>query len=77
MVARVQLLILEKELVDMFMDTLHSPYFERMVGSASTGLSDLVKVGEHIENGLKSGRLQGVSSVETIESESLSDSLEE
>lgn len=74
---RVQLPLSEKELVDMFMDTLQSPYFERMVGSASLSFSNLVNVREHIEGGLKSKRLPGVSSVQTIESESLRDSQEE
>lgn len=73
-VAHVKSSLLEKELVDMFMDTLQSPYFERTVGSALTSFSNLVKVGECIESGLKSERLQCVSSMQTIESKSLSDS---
>lgn len=57
--ARVQPPLLEKELVYMFMSTLQGPYLDRMVGSASAGFSDLVVAGEHIENCLKSGKIQG------------------
>lgn len=48
--------LLDRELADMFMDTLQSPYFRMMVGSASLDFYDLVKVGEHIESGLKRGK---------------------
>lgn len=48
-----------------------------MVGGASSSFSDLVKIGEHIKNGLKSGRIQGASSSQTSETESLSSSKEE
>lgn len=43
--AQVQPPLLDKELVDMFMSTLQSPYFGMMVGSASLDFSDLMKVG--------------------------------
>lgn len=49
--------LLEKELVDMFTDTLHSPFYEKMIGSVSTGFSDLVTIGERIEHGLNSGKI--------------------
>lgn len=49
--------LLEKELVDTFTDTLHSPFYEKMIGSSSTGFSDLVTIGERIEHGLKSGKI--------------------
>ncbi|MCI07430.1 hypothetical protein A2U01_0028497, partial [Trifolium medium] len=38
----------ETELVDMFTNTLQGAYFETMVGSVSSGFSDLVKIGERI-----------------------------
>ncbi|XP_058726114.1 uncharacterized protein LOC131597431 [Vicia villosa] len=57
--ARVQPPLLEKELVDMFMSTLQGPYYKRMVGSVSSGFSDLVVIGERIENGIKNGKIQG------------------
>ncbi|XP_050875925.1 uncharacterized protein LOC127079584 [Lathyrus oleraceus] len=46
---------MERELVNMFMDTLQGPYYDRMVGSTSTGFSEFVMAGERIEVGLKMG----------------------
>lgn len=54
---------LEKEMVDLFMDTLSGPYLGRTIGSVSLGFTDPVNVGEHFESGLKSGRIQGASSI--------------
>lgn len=51
--------MLEKELVDMFMGTLQGPYLDRLIGSTSASFSDLVVAGEWIENGLKTGKIQG------------------
>lgn len=53
MAAQVQPSLLDIELVDMFMDSLQSSYFERMVGIVSSNLYGLVKYGEHIERVLK------------------------
>lgn len=39
--------------MNMFMSTLQGPYLDRMVGSASSGFSNLVAIGERIENCLK------------------------
>lgn len=69
--------LLDKELVDMFMDTLQNPYFGMMLSNTSTGFSDLVKVGERIERGLRSERIQCASSSQASETESLSSSQEE
>lgn len=44
------------ELMDVFMSTLQGTYFENMVGSILSNFSDVVMIGEHIENGLKTGR---------------------
>ncbi|MCH86722.1 hypothetical protein A2U01_0007582 [Trifolium medium] len=55
--AQVRPPLLETELVDMFTNTLKGVYFERMVGSVSSGFSDLVKIRERIENGIKSGKI--------------------
>src|SRR3954462_2874843 len=62
MASRFQPPLLEKELVDMFMRTLQGPYYDKMVGSVSSGFSDLVVIGERIEDGIKSGKIQGASS---------------
>ncbi|KAK2442930.1 hypothetical protein QL285_014077 [Trifolium repens] len=56
--AQVRPPLLESELVDIFTNTLQGVYFERMVGSVSSGFSDLVKIGERIENGIKNGKIQ-------------------
>lgn len=45
LVARVQPPMLEKEMIDMFMSTLQGAFYDRMVGSTSTGFSDLVMAG--------------------------------
>lgn len=43
------------------MDSLPSQYYERMLWSISSGFSNLVVIGERIEDGLKSGKIQGAS----------------
>src|SRR3954463_14256573 len=58
MAAQVNPPLSESELVDMFMNTLQGHYYEKMVGSVSSGFSDLVRIGERIENGLKIGKIQ-------------------
>lgn len=56
--ARVQPPMLEKEMIDMFMGTLQGAFYDRMVGTTTTGFSDLVMAGERIEAGLKLGKIQ-------------------
>jgi hypothetical protein len=53
--------LLERELVDTFMSTLQGPYYEKMIGNISSGFADMVVIGERIEEGLKSGKIQGAS----------------
>ncbi|MCH80909.1 gag-protease polyprotein, partial [Trifolium medium] len=60
--ARVQPPLSKKELVDRFMSTLHGPYYEKMIGSISSGFADMVIIGGRVEEGLKSGKIQGSSS---------------
>ena len=43
----------------MFMGTFHGLYYEMMVGSISSGFSDLVTIGERIKTGIKSGKISG------------------
>ncbi|RDY07339.1 hypothetical protein CR513_08569, partial [Mucuna pruriens] len=47
--AQVQPLIIEREMVTMFIDTLPSPYYDRVVGNVASNFADLVVVGERIE----------------------------
>ncbi|CAL5211971.1 unnamed protein product [Lathyrus oleraceus] len=69
--------LLDKELMELFRDTLQSPYFERMISSAASDFANLVTIGERIESALKSGRIQGASSNQASETESLSNSQKE
>ncbi|GAU40821.1 hypothetical protein TSUD_398050, partial [Trifolium subterraneum] len=62
--ARVLPPLLEKELVDTFMSTLHGPYYEKMIGSISSNFADLVTIGERVEEGIKNGKIQGVTSAQ-------------
>ena len=41
----------------MFIETLHSPYYEHVLGSVSSNFSDIVTIDERIEHGLKSGKI--------------------
>ncbi|XP_050878605.1 uncharacterized protein LOC127082411 [Lathyrus oleraceus] len=56
--ARVQPPLLERELINMFVDTLQGLYFVKIIGSTTSGFSDLVIIGERIENGMKIGKIQ-------------------
>lgn len=49
--------LLDKELVSMFLETLPPLYYDRLISSASSNFSDVVIVGERIENGLRSGKI--------------------
>lgn len=49
---------METELVDMFMGTLQGPYYDRMVGSTSTGFPEFVMAGERIEASFKKGKIE-------------------
>ena len=47
----------------MFLETLSGPYFNHLIGSSSSGFTELIMIGERIEAGIKSGKIQkGVSS---------------
>ena len=47
----------ERELVRTFIGTLSAPYYEKVIGSASSGFSDLVASGEMVEAGIKNGKI--------------------
>src|SRR3954465_9530124 len=71
--SRVQPPLLERELVDMFMNTLKDPYLNMMVGCASSEFSSLVVVGERIENALKMGKIQDIAYVSELTEEEKSE----
>ncbi|XP_050916556.1 uncharacterized protein LOC127131684 [Lathyrus oleraceus] len=57
MASRVRPTLLDNELVDIFMGTLHGLYYEKVIGSSSTNFADMVTIGARVENGLKSGKI--------------------
>ncbi|RDX87807.1 hypothetical protein CR513_30667, partial [Mucuna pruriens] len=44
-------------MVTMFINTLPSPFHDKVVGSVASSFTDLVTVGERIESGIKRGSL--------------------
>ena len=48
----------DRELVDMFLGTLFGPFFNHLIGSSSAGLTELILIGERVEAGIKSGKIQ-------------------
>lgn len=57
MASRVRPTLSDNELVDIFMGMLQGMYYEKMIGSSSTNFADMVTIGEHVENGLKLGKI--------------------
>src|ERR1051325_5099348 len=47
-----------RELVDMFMGKLTIPFFNHLIGKSLAGFTRLKLTGEHIEAGIKSGKIQ-------------------
>ena len=58
MAAQVQPLLMEKEMTFLFINTLHAPYYDRMVGNAIRSFTDMVLSGELIENAIRSEKLE-------------------
>ncbi|KAI5430834.1 hypothetical protein KIW84_035096 [Lathyrus oleraceus] len=56
--SRVQPPMLEKEMANMFMNTLPGPYLERLVGCNASNFADVVSTGERVENYLKTCKIQ-------------------
>ncbi|XP_022159042.1 uncharacterized protein LOC111025482 [Momordica charantia] len=46
---------MDKELSAMFINTLKHPFYDRMIGNASTNFSDIMTIEERIEYGVKHG----------------------
>lgn len=61
----------------MFLDTLQSLYFERMVGIASSDFGHIVTIGESIGSMLKIRKTQDVIRIQANEIESLDNSQKE
>src|SRR3954465_9573721 len=57
----------------MFMNTLKDPYLNMMIGCVSSEFSNLVVVGERIENALKMGKIQDIANVSEFTEEEKSE----
>src|SRR3954466_8580335 len=55
---RVQPPLADRELVDMFMSTLTGPFYCHLLGSSSSGFIELILIGECVESGIRSGKIQ-------------------
>src|SRR3954468_13187443 len=55
---RVKPSLSDRELVDMFMNTLTGPFYSHLLGSSSSGFTELILTGERVENGIRSGKIQ-------------------
>ncbi|KAI5390588.1 hypothetical protein KIW84_075770 [Lathyrus oleraceus] len=58
----------DRELVDMFMGTLTGPFYSHLLGSSSSGFTELILTGEHVESGIRSGKIQTATSASTKKS---------
>ena len=50
--------MIDKELNKMFLNTLKAPYYDRMIGNSNNNFSDMVFVGEMIENEIKLRKIE-------------------
>ena len=62
---RVQPPLADRELVDMFMNTLTGPFYNHLLGSSSASFTELILTGERVENGIRSGKIQVATSSNT------------
>src|SRR3954467_2951843 len=63
---RVKPSLTDRELVDMFMNTLTGPFYSHLLGSSSSGFTDLILTRERVENGIRSGKIQAATSLGTV-----------
>ncbi|KAI5422655.1 uncharacterized protein LOC127076396 isoform X2 [Lathyrus oleraceus] len=55
----------DRELVDMFISTLTGPFYRHLLGSSSSGFTELILTGERVESGIQSGKIQTATSAST------------
>src|SRR4051812_33089626 len=55
---RVKPSLADREMVDMFMNTLTSLFYSHLLGSSSSGFTELILTGERVESGIRSGKIQ-------------------
>ena len=58
LVVQVQPPLTDKELNKMFLNTLKTPYYNRMIGNSNMDFSDVVSAGEMIEAGVKQSKIE-------------------
>ena len=58
--AQVQPPMTDKEFNKMFLNTLKTPYYDRMIGNSNKDFLDVVSVGEMIETGVKQGKIEAL-----------------
>ena len=63
---RVKLPLIDRELVDNFIGTLTCPLFNFLIGSSSSGFTELILTDEQVESGIKSGKIQMAASSSTV-----------
>ena len=56
----------DRELVDMFIGTLTGPFFNLLIGSSSSGFTELIITGERVESGIKSGKMPMASTLNVV-----------
>ena len=54
---RMQPSLTDRELVDMFMGTLTGPFFNLLIGSSSSGFTELILTDERVESGIKGRKI--------------------
>ena len=50
----------------MFLNTLKTPYYDRMIGNSNNNFSDVVSAGEMIENEVKLGKIKNTKAKKSI-----------
>src|SRR3954463_6523102 len=55
---RVKPSLADREMVDMFMNTLTGPFYSHLLGSSQSGFTELILTGERVESGIRSGKIQ-------------------
>ena len=55
---RVQPPLADRELVDMFLGSLSGPFFNHLIGSSSSGFTDLILTSERCEAAIKAVKSQ-------------------
>ncbi|KAI5423544.1 hypothetical protein KIW84_046477 [Lathyrus oleraceus] len=49
----------------MFMNTLTGPFYSHLLGSSSSGFTELILTGERVESGIRCGKIQAATSAST------------